>query len=134
MMLTLFMNTAGGKNITPFIDLNTGHTKYFTYKGDFQSITMAFQSVNWAYACIRIDIKPPNTEKNTGALKPARNAAASVNIPVHRLTTAEPYTFLRLIIQGCLTYRQETTTNRKRNTTEGLLWNAPTSARKRTIN
>ncbi len=44
----------------------------------------AFLSVSWAYACIRMDMKPPNTGRNTDAKKLTGNGAASVNIPVHR--------------------------------------------------
>ena len=62
------------------------------------------------------------------------NGAASVSIPVHRLNTAGPYISLPMTIQGYLTYRQGTLKHGKRNMTEGLPWNAPTSARKRTIN
>ncbi len=61
------------------------------------SMTMASLSVSWAYVCIKMDMKPPNTGQNTDAQKRIANAAASVNIPVHR-----------------------------QNTAEGLLWNAPT--------
>ena len=46
----------------------------------------------------------------------------------------EPFISFRMTIQDCLTYRQETVKNGKRNTTEELPWNVPTNARKETIN
>ena len=95
---------------------------------------MVSLSVCRAYACIKMDMKLPNTGRDTDAQKPTADAAASVNIPVHRLNTAEPYISLPMTIQGYLTYRQGTLKHGKRNMTEELPWNAPTSARKRTIN
>ena len=96
------------ENITPFIDLNPGHTGHFTYKDDFT-----------------ID---EDAQKQTG------NAAASASSPVHRQNTEGPYISLPRTIQGYLTYRQGTAKHGKRNTMEELLWNARTSVRKRTIN
>ena len=81
-----------------------------------------------------MDMKLPNTGRNTDAQKPTENGAASVSIPVHRLNTAGPYISLPMTIQGYSTYRQETLKHGKRNMTEGLPWSAPTNARKRTIN
>ena len=72
------------ENITPFIDLNPGHTGHFTYKD--------------------------------------------------RRNTAGPYIFLRMTIQGCLTYRQGTLRHGKRNMMQELPWNAPTSGKERTTN
>ena len=95
---------------------------------------MVSRSAGWAYVCTKMDMRLPNTGRNTGVQKPTEKGAASVNIPVHRRNMAGPYTFLPMIIQGCLTYRQETQKPGKRNTPEGLPWNAPTSVRKRTIN
>ncbi len=69
-----------------------------------------------------------------GLIDPQHLSLAGDGTPVHRRNMEEPYTFLQMIIQGYLTYRQETLKYGKRNMTEGLLWNAPTSARKRTIN
>ncbi len=92
------------------------------------------QSVKWAYACIKMDMKPPNTGLNTVAQKPTVNADASVNTHVLRLNTAEPYISLPTTIQGYLTYRQGTLMHGKRNMAEELPWNAPTNARKKTIN
>ena len=81
-----------------------------------------------------MDMKLPNTGQNTGVLSPTVNAAASASIPVHQLNTAGPYISLPMTTQGYLTYRQKTLKHRKRNMTEELPWNAPTSARTRTIN
>ena len=50
--------------------------------------TMAFRSVSWAYIYIKMDTGPPNTRQNISVRNQAENAAASVNIPVHRLNTA----------------------------------------------
>ena len=119
-------------NVTPFIDLNPGHTGHFTYKDDF---TVDRDSVPVCKLGLRMHkVKLPNIGRNTGARRQTGNEAASVGIPVHRQNTAEPYTFLQMIIQGYLTYRQGTLKHGKRNMTEGLLWNAPTSVRKGTIN
>ena len=122
------------EHITPFIDLNPGHTGYFIYKDDFTIDEMGSPSVSWVYVCIKMDMRPPNTGRNTVARKLTGNAAASVNIPVHRLNTAEPYISLPTTIPGYLTYRQGILMHGKRNMTEGLLRNAPTRARKRSIN
>ena len=81
-----------------------------------------------------MDMKLPNTGQNTAAQNQTGNVAASVNTLVHRRNMVEPYTSLPMTIQGYLTYRQGTLKHGKRNMTEGLPWNAPTSARKRTIN
>ena len=92
------------------------------------------QSVRWAYACIKMDMRLPSIGRNTDVLKQTGNVAASVSIPVHRRNTEGPYTSLPMTIQGYLTYRQGTAKHGKRNMTEGLPWNARTSVRKRTIN
>ena len=81
-----------------------------------------------------MDMKLPNTGQNTGARSQTGNVAASVNTLVHRRNMEEPYTSLPMTIQGYLTYRQGTLKHGKRNMIEELPWNAPTSARKRTIN
>ena len=111
------------------------------YLPEFRMEKLLLDSAHDAYPvyeyCRRENITPfidLNPGRNTDAQKPTADAAASVNIPVHRQNTAEPYTFLPMIIQGCLTYRQGTLKHGKRNMTEELPWNAPTSARKRTIN
>lgn len=95
---------------------------------------MAFPSVSWAYACIKMDMRLPNTGRNTGARNQTANAAVSVNILAHQRNTAEPYTSSPMTIPGYSTYRQGTAEHGKRNMIEGLPWSAPTSARKRTIN
>ena len=98
------------EKITPFIDLSPGHTGHFTYKNDF------------------------TIDDDTGVQRLTGNVAVSVNIPVRQQNTAEPCTSLPMIIQGCLTYRQETQKHGKRNTIEELPWNALISVRKKTIN
>ena len=97
-------------------------------------MTMASQSVSWAYVCIKMDTRLPDTGQNTGARNQTGNVAASVNSPVHQLNTAGLCTFLQMIIQGYLTYRQGILKHGKRNMTEGPAWNAPISVRKWTIN
>ena len=72
------------EKITPFIDLNPGHTGHFTYKDDFTIGGMVSRSAGWAYVCTKMDMRLPNTGRNTGVQKPTEKGAASVNIPVHR--------------------------------------------------
>ena len=105
------------EHITPFIDLNPGHTGHFTYKDDFT-----------------IDDDGVPVCKMGLRMHKDGYEAAFVNIPVHRQNMEEPYTSLPMTIQGCSTYRQGTLKHGERNMTEGLPWSAPTSVRKRTIN
>ena len=134
MMLMLSMNTVVGKRSrllstwTPVIP-DTSLIRMIS-----QSTMMAFLSVSWAYACIKMVMKLLNTGRNTGVQRLTGNVAVSVNIPVRQQNTAEPCTSLPMIIQGCLTYRQETQKHGKRNTIEELPWNALISVRKKTIN
>ena len=78
-------------------------------------ITIASQSVSLAYVCIKMDTRLPDTGQNTDARNQTGNVAASVNRPVHQLNTAGPCTFLQMIIQGYLTYRQGILKHAKRN-------------------
>ena len=110
------------EKITPFIDLNPGHTGHFTYKNDF---TIDDDGVPVCKLGLRM---------HKDGYEAAGNVAVSVNIPVRQQNTAEPCTSLPRIIQGCLTYRQETQKHGKRNTIEELPWNALISVRKKTIN
>ena len=103
------------KNITPFIDLNPGHTGHFTYKDDF-----TIDEDGWAYVCIKTDMRLLSTGRNTVVQNQIGHVAASVSIPVHLQNTEEPYTFLQQIIQDYLTYRQETVKHGKRNMMEVL--------------
>lgn len=134
MMLMLSMNTVVGKRSrllstwAPVIP-DTSLIRMIS-----QSTMMAFLSVSWAYACIKMVMKLLNTGRNTGVQRLTGNVAVSVNIPVRQQNTAEPCTSLPMIIQGCLTYRQETQKHGKRNTIEELPWNALISVRKKTIN
>ena len=133
-MLMLSMNTADGK-ISHRLSTSIPVIPDTSLIRTISRLTMtASQSASWAYVCIKMDMRLPNTGRNTGVQKRTGNVAVSVNIPVHRRNMAEPYTSLPRIIQGCLTYRQETRKHGKKNTTEGLPWNAPISVRKRTIN
>ena len=81
-----------------------------------------------------MDMRLPNTGRNTGVQKRTGNVAVSANILVHRRNTGGPYISLPMTIQGYLTYRQGTAKHGKRNMTGELPWNARTSMRKRTIN
>lgn len=122
------------ENITPFIDLNPGHTGHFTYKGDF---TIDEDGVPICKMGLRMHKDGYEAAKHRAKYrcpKANRKQGGSVNILVLRQNTVEPYTFLPQIIQDYLTYRQETVQHGKGNMTEGLPWNAPTSVRKRTIN
>ena len=108
------------KNITPFIDLNPGHTGHFTYKAISPLMRTASRSVRWAYVCIKTDMRLLSTGRNTVVQNQIGHVAASVSIPVHLQNTEEPYTFLQQIIQDYLTYRQETVKHGKRNMMEVL--------------
>lgn len=117
---------------------------FFTMKAylpEFRIEKLLLDSAHDAYAvyeyCCREKITPfidLNTGRNTGVQRLTGNVAVSVNIPVRQQNTAEPCTSLLRIIQGCLTYRQETQKHGKRNTIEELPWNALISVRKKTIN
>ena len=122
------------ENITPFIDLNPGHTGHFTYKDDFTIDEDGVPICRMAYVCIKMNMRQPSIGRNTDAQKQTENVAAFVNIPVHQPNTEGPYISLPMTIQGYLTYRQGTLKHGKRNMTEGLPWNARISVRKRTIN
>ena len=134
MMLTLSMNTADRKISLPLSTSIPDIPDISLIRTISLLMRTVFQSVRWAYVCIKMDMKLQSTVQNTGVQKRTENRGVSVNILVLRQNTVEPYTFLPQIIQDYLTYRQETVQHRKGNMTEGLPWNAPTSVRKRTIN
>ena len=133
-MLTLSMNTADRKISLPLSTSIPDIPDISLIRTISLLMRTVFQSVRWAYVCIKMDMKLQNTVQNTGVQKQTENRGVSVNILVLRQNTVEPYTFLPQIIQDYLTYRQETVQHGKGNMTEGLPWNAPTSVRKRTIN
>ena len=122
------------EKITPFIDLNPGHTGHFTYKNDFTIDDDGVPVCKLGLRMHKDGMKLLNTGRNTGVQRLTGNVAVSVNIPVRQQNTAEPCTSLPRIIQVCLTYRQETQKHGKRNTIEELPWNALISVRKKTIN
>ena len=97
-------------------------------------IRTASRSARLAYVCTGMGIKPPNIARNTGVQMYAENGDASLNIPALRRNTAESYTFSLMITQVCLTYRQGTAKRGKKNMTEKLPRNAPTSVSKKIIN
>lgn len=134
MMLTLSMNTADRKISLPLSTSIPDIPDISLIRAISLLMRTVFQSVRWAYVCIKMDMKLQSTVQNTGVQKRTENRGGSVNILVLRQNTVEPYTFLPQIIQDYLTYRQETVQHGKGNMTEGLPWNAPTSVRKRTIN
>ena len=134
MMLTLSMNTADRKISLPLSTSIPDIPDISLIRAISLLMRTVFQSVRWAYVCIKMDMKLQSTVQNTGVQKRTENRGVSVNILVLRQNTVEPYTFLPQIIQDYLTYRQETVQHGKGNMTEGLPWNAPTSVRKRTIN
>ena len=133
-MLTLSMNTADRKISLPLSTSIPDMPDISLIRTISLLMRTVFQSVRWAYVCIKMDMKLQSTVQNTGVQKRTENRGVSVNILVLRQNTVEPYTFLPQIIQDYLTYRQETVQHGKGNMTEGLPWNAPTSVRKRTIN
>lgn len=134
MMLTLSMNTADRKISLPLSTSIPDIPDISLIRTISLLMRTVFQSVRWAYVCIKMDMKLQSTVQNTGVQKRTENRGVSVDILVLRQNTVEPYTFLPQIIQDYLTYRQETVQHGKGNMTEGLPWNAPTSVRKRTIN
>lgn len=134
MTLMLSMNTAGGKISRPLSTSIPDIPDISLIRTISRLLRTASQSVNWAYVCIKMDMRLPSIERNTGVQKQTENVAVSVNSPVHRRNTEGPYTSLPMTIQGYSTYRQGTLKHGKRNMTEELPWNAPTSVRKRTIN
>ena len=122
------------KNITPFIDLNPGHTGHFTYKDDFTIDEDGVPICKMGLHMHKDGYEASKHRAKTVVQNQIGHVAASVSIPVHLQNTEEPYTFLQQIIQDYLTYRQETVKHGKRNMMEVLPQNAPTSVRKRTIN
>ena len=134
MTLILSMNTAGGKISRPLSTSIPDIPDISLIRTISPLMRTASRSVRWAYVCIKMDMRLPSIGPNTDAQKQTGNMAASVTIPVHRRNTAGPYTSLPMTIQGYLTYRQGTLRHGKRNMTEELPWNAPTSVRRRTIN
>ncbi len=134
MTLMLSMNTADGKTSRPLSTSIPAIPDISLIRTISRLTMMASRSANWAYVCIKMDMRLPSIGRNTDVQKRTENVAVSVNIPVHRRNTEGPYTSLPMIIQGYLTYRQGTVKHGKRNMTEELPWNAPISVRKRTIN
>ena len=66
-----------------FIDLNPGHTGTLLIR-TISPLTMTVsRSARLAYVCIKMDMRLPNTGRNTGVPKQTGNVAVSVNIPVH---------------------------------------------------
>ena len=96
MMLMLSMNTVVGKRSrllstwAPVIP-DTSLIRMIS-----QSTMMAFLSVSWAYACIKMVMKLLNTGRNTGVQRLTGNVAVSVNIPVRQQNTAEPVSYTHL--------------------------------------
>ena len=134
MTLMLSMNTAGGKISRPLSTSIPDIPDISLIRTISLLMRTVSQSVNWAYVCIKMDMRLPSIGRNTDAQKQTGNAAVSVNIPVHRRSMGGPCTSLPMTIQGYLTYRQGTAKHGKRNMTEELPWSAQTSVRKRTIN
>ena len=134
MTLMLSMNTAGGRISRPLSTSIPVIPDISLIRTISLLIRTASRFVRWAYVCIKMDMRLPSIGRNTDVQKQTENVAAFVNSPVRRRNTEGPYTSLPMTIQGYLTYRQETRKHGKKNTTEGLPWNAPISARKRTIN
>mgnify|MGYP007061903618 CR=1 FL=1 len=134
MMLTLSMNTADRKIPLPLSTSIPDIPDISLIRTISLLMRTVFQSVRWAYVCIKMDMKLQNTVQNTGIQKRTENRGVSVNILVLRQNTVEPYTFLPQIIQDYLTYRQETAKGGIRSMAEELLWNVQTNARNRTVN
>ncbi len=121
------------EDITPFIDLNPGHTGHFTYKDDFTidddgvpvcKLGLRMHKDGYEAAKHRAKYRCPKSNRKRGCFCEHPCSPAKYGRTVHIFTDDKGY----------LTYRQGTLRHGKRNMAEGLLWNAPTSARKRTIN
>ena len=108
------------KNITPFIDLNPGHTGHFTYKGDFTIDEDGVPICKMGLRMHKDGYEASKHRAKTVVQNQIGHVAASVSIPVPLQNTEEPYTFLQQIIQDYLTYRQETVKHGKRNMMEVL--------------
>lgn len=108
------------KNITPFIDLNPGHTGHFTYKDDFTIDEDGVPICKMGLRMHKDGYEASKHRAKTVVQNQIGHVAASVSIPVHLQNTEEPYTFLQQIIQDYLTYRQETVKHGKRNMMEVL--------------
>ena len=67
---------------------------------------MVFLYVRWAYVCIMMVSKNPNTAKNTAVLLPIEKMDVNVLIPVLTPNMEEQSIFSKRIIQDYLTYRQ----------------------------
>ena len=116
MTLMLSMNTADGKTSRPLSTSIPAIPDISLIRTISLLMRTVFQSVNWAYVCIKMDMRLPSIGRNTGVQKQTGNAAASVNSPVHRRNTEEPYTSLPMTIQGYLTYRQGTAKQDRKST------------------
>ena len=78
---------------------------------------MVFLFVKWAYVCIMMVSKNPNTAKNTAVLLPIEKMDVNVLIPVLIPNMEEQSIFNKRIIQDYLTYRQGIVHSGNRSTT-----------------
>lgn len=108
------------KNITPFIDLNPGHTGHFTYKDDFTidedgvpicKMGLRMHKDGYEAAKHRAKYRCPKSNRTRGCF---------CGHPCSPAKYGRTVQFLLQIIQDYLTYRQETVKHGKRNMAEGL--------------
>ena len=116
--------------ITPFIDLNPGHTGHFKYKDDF---TIGENGVPVYKLGLRMHHdgveKAKHREKYCCPL-PTGKKDVSVNIPASVQNTAGSYISSKKTTPGFLTYRQGTVRNGNWNTTNRSLSNDQINAKK----
>ena len=108
------------KNITPFIDLNPGHTGHFTYKDDFTidedgvpicKMGLRMHKDGYEASKHRAKYRCPKSNRTRGCFCEHPCSPAKYGRTVH---------ILQQIIQDYLTYRQETVKHGKRNMMEVL--------------
>lgn len=120
-MPTLFTITANQTGSHLLLTSIPGTRSTINAKVILQSMKMVFLCVRWAYVCIMMVSKNPNTAKNTVVL--LQIAKMDVNVRIHVLTPnmEEPSIFSKRTIQDYLTYRHGTVHNGKQSTTNAPL-------------
>lgn len=129
MMLTPFMNTAGGKISRPLLTWTQDIPDILLIKMSPLTMTV-FLSVRWAYVCTKIDMRLPSTEQSTSMQAETGLLLREPLLPDEIRQNDTHFADNPRLFN----IRQGTAKHGKRNLTEGLLWNALISVRKRTIN
>lgn len=118
------------EKITPFIDLNSGHTGHFTYKDDFTIDDDGVPICRLGLHMHKDGYKAakywcPKANRKRGCFCEHPCSPTKYDRTVHIFSDDNPKLF---------NIPQEILKHRKKNTTEESPWNASISARKRTIN